>query len=82
MKKRNRKKKTNRLWRVWAKALGSKASKSDKESDCVAIVRTLIMIQLVITNGFIIANAIRHWNNVDNDKVYPIEVLPYSTEIR
>ena len=82
MKKQNRKKKTNRLWRIWAKALGSKASKCDKESDWVAIVRTLIMIQLVITNGFIIANAIRHWNDGDHDKVYPIQVLPYSTEIR
>tara|TARA_Y100000004_G_scaffold43095_1_gene47187 strand:- start:931 stop:1065 length:135 start_codon:yes stop_codon:yes gene_type:complete len=25
------------------------------------------MIQLVITNGFIIANAIRHWNNVPSE---------------
>jgi len=25
------------------------------------------MIQLVTTNGFIIANAIRHWNNVPSE---------------
>lgn len=82
MKTRNRKKKSNKFWRIWAKALGSKASKCDKESDWVAIVRTLIMIQLVITNGFIIANAIRHWDDGNRDEVYPIQVLPYSTEIR
>lgn len=82
MKKQNQRKKSNRLWRVWAKALGSKASKCDKESDWVAVVRTLIMIQMVTTNGFIIANAIRHWNDGNHDKVYPIQVLPHSIEIR
>ena len=51
-------------WRIWAKALGQKEGRTDKEADTIAVIRTLIMIQLVTTNGFIIANAIRHWNNV------------------
>ena len=54
-------------WRIWAKALGQKEGKNNREADTVAIIRTLIMIQLVITNGFIIANAIRHWNNVPSE---------------
>jgi hypothetical protein len=54
-------------WRIWAKALGQKEGKNDTEADTVAIIRTLIMVQLVITNGFIIANAIRHWNNVPSE---------------
>ena len=54
-------------WRIWAKALGQKEGKNNREADTVAIIRTLIMIQLVTTNGFIIANAIRHWNNVPSE---------------
>ena len=50
-------------WRIWAKALGEKSGKSDKEADFIATIRTLIFIQLVITNCFIIAGNIRHWND-------------------
>ena len=52
-----------KLWRVWAKALGDKSGNSDREADFVAIIRTLIFIQLVITNCFIVAGNIRHWND-------------------
>ena len=55
-------------WRIWANALGQKSGKNDREADKVAIIRTLIMIQLITTNGFIIANAIRHWNDVPIQK--------------
>lgn len=54
-------------WRIWAKALGQKEGRDNKEADTIAVIRTLIMIQLVTTNGFIIANAIRHWNNVPSE---------------
>ena len=50
-------------WRIWAKALGEKSGKSDKEADFIATIRTLIFLQLVITNCFIIAGNIRHWND-------------------
>lgn len=49
------------LWRLWAKALGEKASNCDKESDRVAIVRTFILLSYLITNVFICAGVIRHW---------------------
>ena len=52
-----------KLWRVWAKALGEKSGKSDKEADTIARIRTFIFVQLVITNCFIIAGNIRHWND-------------------
>lgn len=52
------------LWRWWAKALGEKASKDNKESDTVALIRTFIFTTYLITNFFIIANTIRHWNDV------------------
>jgi hypothetical protein len=48
-------------WRMWAKALGEKASPCSKESDKIALIRTLILLSYLTTNGFIIANAIRHW---------------------
>ena len=49
--------------RIWAKALGEKSGKSDEEADFIATIRTLIFVQLVITNCFIIAGNIRHWND-------------------
>jgi len=61
----SKKNKTKTLWRVWAKALGEKGSKCDKEADIIAIVRTFIFITYLVTNIAIIANAVRHWN--DND---------------
>ena len=51
------------LWRIWAKALGDKSGKSDREADFIALIRTLIFVQLVVTNCFIVAGNIRHWND-------------------
>ena len=52
-----------KLWRIWAKALGDKSGNTDKEADFVALIRTFIFIQLVVTNCFIVAGNIRHWND-------------------
>lgn len=50
------------MWKLWAKALGEKASpNSDRESDKVAVIRTILILQAIVANGFLIANAIRHW---------------------
>jgi hypothetical protein len=57
--------KTKNAWRWWAKAIGEKASKDDKESDIVAIIRTIIFATYLITNAFIISGVIRHWNNLN-----------------
>ena len=56
-------KKRKTAWRHWAKAIGEKASKCDKESDRIAIIRTIIFATYLITNCFIIAGVIRHWND-------------------
>jgi hypothetical protein len=51
----------DKIWRVWAKALGEKAGSSDKEADRIACIRTVIVLIYVITNFFIVAGVIRHW---------------------
>jgi len=51
------------LWRIWAKALGEKASASDREADRVAFVRTLIVLIYIITNLAIVAGIVHHWND-------------------
>mgnify|MGYP001302020363 FL=1 len=51
-----------KVWRIWAKALGDKSGKNDREADFVAIIRTFIFIQLITTNCFIVSGVIRHWN--------------------
>jgi len=53
------------MWRIWCKALGEKASECDKESDLVAIIRTVILATYVVTNIAIVGNAVRHWNDID-----------------
>jgi hypothetical protein len=52
-----------KLWRLWAKALGEKASTNDNEADKVAIVRSIIVLIYIITNFVIIAGVLRHWND-------------------
>lgn len=51
-----------RMWRIWAKALGEKAGATKQEADRVAMIRTLIFLSYMITNAFIIAGVVRHWN--------------------
>jgi hypothetical protein len=71
------------LWRLWAKALGEKASKDDKESDHIAHLRTVIFFTYLITNLFIIAGVIRHWNDGQTINLYQYEVpshLPQTKE--
>lgn len=53
--------KKHTLWRLWAKALGEKASDCDRESDKVAVVRTIIAAVNLITCLFIVAGILRHW---------------------
>ena len=51
------------MWRLWAKALGERAAPCDRESDIVAIIRTIIVFSYLITNAVIVSGVIRHWNN-------------------
>ena len=63
-------KKKKSAWKWWALALGEKASKCDRESDKVAIIRTFIFATYLITNIAIVANAVRHWNRKTEVHVY------------
>ena len=56
------------MWRLWAKALGEKATKNDKEADYVAGIRTFLFATYLLTNCFIVAGVIRHWD--DETHVY------------
>jgi len=48
----------NKQWRIWAKALGEK---SEENADAVAFVRTLLILQAIITNILISINIIINW---------------------
>jgi len=50
------------MWRLWAKALGQKEGITDSEADVVAAIRTAIVALYIVTNLFIIAGILRHWN--------------------
>jgi len=58
-------KKRKTIWRWWAKALGEKATKNDREADHIAYIRTFIFLTYLITNLFIIAGVMRHWNDIE-----------------
>jgi hypothetical protein len=49
------------MWRLWAKALGEKASPNNDEADKIALIRTIILLVYLITNMFIVAGVIHHW---------------------
>jgi hypothetical protein len=55
-------------WRLWAKALGAKEGKDDREADTIAWIRTFIFVSYLVTNVAIVANAVRHWNDVECGK--------------
>ena len=54
------------MWRVWKYALGSfNDDTTHKYDNQIAVIRTIIALQLIVTNCFIISGNIRHWNDVD-----------------
>ena len=53
----------DKAWRLWAKALGAKDGSTNRDADIIAGIRTLILVAYMVTNGAIVANAIRHWND-------------------
>ena len=57
------------MWRIWAKALGEKYGRDDREADLIAGIRTLIFISYLATNLFIISGVIRHWNDVPTERL-------------
>jgi hypothetical protein len=69
----------NMMWRLWAKSLGEKGSKKDHEADKIALIRTIIFMTYLITNIFICAGVIRHWNS--NQDIY-IQIETTETGIK
>ena len=62
------KQKQSNLWRIVSKSLGNESGETGKESDQIAFVRLLAFLSILITNSFIVANALRHWNDIKLDK--------------
>ena len=50
-------------WRILALALGEKAHPDPRIADRVALVRLAILGSYLLTNAFIVAGVIRHWNH-------------------
>ena len=49
--------------RVWKYSIGSfNDDTTHKYDNAICIIRTVIMLQLVVTNCFIISGVIRHWD--------------------
>ena len=44
------------IWKVWCKALGEKSGTTDRQSDGIAFIRTILVMQAIVTNLFIVAN--------------------------
>lgn len=68
------------LWRLWAKALGEKASLDNREADLIAIIRSLIVLTYIVTNIIIILGVIRHWNDGHEPKKHCIPVSELGTK--
>ena len=67
------KRKQSNLWRLIAKSLGEKSGKTDNEADQVAVVRLIAFLSILITNAFIVYNALRthHFPNYEIQRCLP-----------
>jgi fatty acid desaturase len=50
-----------KYWRIWAKAMGEKASKENREADKVAFIRTVIVLINCVCAIFIMTNIVHGW---------------------
>lgn len=49
------------MWRLWARALGEKVGEDNNRADRVAFIRTIIILQAIVTNVLIAINIIINW---------------------
>ena len=49
------------IWKIWCKALGEKSGTTDRQSDGIALIRTMLVTQAIVTNFFIVANILKEW---------------------
>lgn len=73
-------KKRSNLWRLLAKALGEKSGKTNQEADQIAALRLMMFLSILITNCFIVANTLRHWNDLNYDYSYTVSGSLSQTE--
>ena len=53
----------SKIWLIWKYSLGSFSdTKTENYDNYVAIIRTIILVGYMITNGFIVSGVIRHWD--------------------
>jgi len=64
------------MWRLWAKALGEKATKNDREADHIAHIRTFIFLTYLLTNCFIVSGVVKHWNDSPSIHYYHYYEIP------
>ena len=64
-----------KIWEIWKYSLGSFSDdKTAPYDNYVAGIRTLIVVSYMVTNVAIVANAVRHWDNVKT--VPPVAECP------
>ena len=64
-----------KVWEIWKYSLGSFSDdKTAPYDNYVASIRTIIFVSYMVTNIAIVANAIRHWDNVKT--VPPVAECP------
>jgi hypothetical protein len=68
------KKKTKTWFRLIAKSLGEKSGKDDREADKIAIIRFLMFLSILITNGFIVYGVSRT-HIVPRDYIQKVECV-------
>ena len=60
-----------KVWEIWKYSLGSFSDdKTAPYDNYVAGIRTLIIVSYMVTNVAIVANAVRHWDDVKT--VHPV----------
>jgi hypothetical protein len=58
------------ILRVWKYSLGSFSdSKTERYDNWIASIRTVIFVSYMVTNSFIVAGVVRHWDDVPNVSV-------------
>ena len=59
-----------KVWEVWKYALGSfEDNKTAKYDNAVCVIRSIIFVSYLVTNCFITAGVIRHWNDVPTERL-------------
>jgi hypothetical protein len=59
-----------KVWEIWKYALGSfEDNKTAKYDNAVCVIRSIIFVSYLVTNCFITAGVIRHWNDVPTKRL-------------